>query len=67
MHLIVIKISKRTLTHVAMGLPLSASGRRPSGVTSDASKLSTLPDLQGILGPPIALIASAPARVYRSA
>ena len=29
--------------------------------------LSTLPDLHGILGPPIALMASAPANVYRSA
>ena len=55
------------ITYVAMGFPLSASGSLPSGVTSDTSMLSTLPDLQGILGPPIALMASAPANVYRSA
>lgn len=55
------------MTYVAIGFPLSASGSLPSGVTSLASRLSTRPDLHGILGPPIALIASAPARVYKSA
>ena len=38
--------------------PLSAAGRRPSGVTSDGSIESTLPEPQGIVGPPIALIAA---------
>lgn len=39
---------------MAIGLPLSASGRRPSGVTAEGSIASTRPKRNGTAGPPIA-------------
>ena len=42
----------------APGGPLSALGSRPSGVTAVASNASTRPELHGIVGPPIVLIAT---------
>lgn len=44
-----------------------ASGRRPSGGQALPSVASVRPGAQGIAGPPIASIATAPASVYRSA